>query len=135
MSTELDPKIQQLLVEFLQDGKTDRRQMKEQVAGATKASSHISNQLNIISSNMDSGFKEIKNEIKGINARLQKLEDEVEDTGRYNVEEIRRKLHEKEQEEKQRNSYWKDKFINFGFYAIPAMGSAVVTYLVTLILK
>ncbi len=127
--------LDKLLVEFLQDARTDRKQIREQVAGQHKATSHISNQITLLANNMDLGFKEVKNEFKGIYSRLEKLEEDFEDTGRHNVEDLRRKLHEKETEEKERANYWKKELITWSFRVAAFAGGGVVTYLVSLIVS
>lgn len=87
-----DEKTEQLLRSFVTEGRQERVKQGEDAAATQRLLFQMQNQLALMDQKNDNGFVMVNSAIRGLDARVTKLESNVEDTGRHNIEELKKEL-------------------------------------------
>lgn len=122
----MSPDVERTLMDYLAEGRIERIKVSDKVDHATNAIGNVLNQLQLHEHKDDARFGEVKAAIAGVYSRLDDLERDAEDTGRYNLEELRAKLKRKEEAEDARLSWW----ARFGVQTMVTVGLAMFTGLI-----
>lgn len=90
--TTLHSDIEDLLREYINDGKVDRANRKDQIESIKEAIHRISNQLMVLEAKYEQSIARVNERIEGLNARIIMLERDQDDTGKFNVAQIEKDL-------------------------------------------
>lgn len=88
----IDEKTDQLIRSYVTEGRQDRVKQSEDAAATQRLLFQMQNQLALMDQKNDNGFVLVNSAIRGLDARVTKLETNVEDTGRHNIEELQKEL-------------------------------------------
>lgn len=97
-----ETKLEQLLSSYVTEGRTERVKLEEGHAAMTRTLFTIQSQVALMDQKNDNGFATIHASLRGLDSRVTKLESNVEDTGKHNIEDLRMQL----REAKARVSWW-----------------------------
>ena len=87
-----DKKLEQILSAFVTEGRSERVTLKEESANVSRTLFTIQNQLSLLDQKNDMGFQTVNAALRGLDSRVTKLETNVEDTGKHNIEDLRIQL-------------------------------------------
>ena len=85
------------LLEYLEDGKRSRVSEASKLDQLIVSHQHMANNQSLMERKVDMLGSQMQEQMKGVNARIAKLEDAAEDTGSHNISLLQEKL--KEQKE------------------------------------
>lgn len=132
-----DQELDRRLRAYLDYDEKDRQRRSEREERLEKSLGHVSDQLQIVDRKVDLFAVEIREQVKGINARITKLEDDAEDTGVHDLNAIKER--EKEAKERLKEAQQsKSQLLGWIIGAMGALGmmllsgaATVIWYLIT----
>ena len=89
-----NPDLDRKLAEYLDRAPSARADIEHRLDGLKDGLGHLTNEHALLRQSVEAEAKMVQSQLKGISARVDKLEEDVEDTGVHNLEHIKEKAAE-----------------------------------------
>lgn len=134
----MSPEVERQLLDFITEGKTEKVTLRDHLKTNTSAMQKIFHQLELHEQKDDTRHQQITEAFRGTHARLEKLERDAEDTGKHNIEELKARLAEAQQAERDRKATkttWSITWVHVAVTVLVAVCSGVTAFVMSMLLR